>query len=123
MQLLLSDTVSSPCIGGSNDQAQYYPFALSVHAYIQCNGDSLHVRSCTAGLFWNQETKTCSHVVPLPMRSFDNSATPNQINYNSQPSTIRFDQSLDNFVDENTDEHQLYPYQYYNPYMEFNDEK
>ena len=82
------NTVPNPCLAASSEQEQYYPFAYSAHAYVQCNGDLLYVRPCSEGLYWNQEGKVCDRIetspVPGPAPALDQ--TPSyQVTYGSQP--------------------------------------
>ncbi|CAF3173272.1 unnamed protein product [Rotaria socialis] len=56
------NTVPNPCMGVFNNQERFYPFAFNSRAFLQCDGDLLHVRPCAPGLHWNQETKVCDRV-------------------------------------------------------------
>jgi hypothetical protein len=60
------NTVPNPCLAAAAEGEQYYPFAFSAHAYVQCNGDILYVRPCAAGLYWNQEAKICDRGETAP---------------------------------------------------------
>ena len=53
------DTVPNPCLAAAIEQEQYYSFAFSAQAFVQCNGEILYVQPCAAGLLWNQEAKVC----------------------------------------------------------------
>ena len=48
--------VPSPCITG---EEQFFPFAFSSRAYIQCDGELIYFQSCGSLLYWNQEEKYC----------------------------------------------------------------
>jgi hypothetical protein len=38
---------------------QFFPYAFSQHAYIQCDGDLIYFQPCSSLLYWNQEEKFC----------------------------------------------------------------
>ncbi|CAF0826045.1 unnamed protein product [Didymodactylos carnosus] len=57
--LSCSQTVPDPCSEESRELVQYYPFAFSKQAYVQCNGEITHFRPCPSGLLWSQEEKAC----------------------------------------------------------------
>ncbi|CAM4910177.1 unnamed protein product [Rotaria socialis] len=78
------NTVPNPCMGVFNNQERFYPFAFNSRAFLQCDGDLLHVRPCAPGLHWNQETKVCDRVEsPSFIRP-----TRYKINQNTQSETI-----------------------------------
>jgi hypothetical protein len=60
------DTVPNPCLAASTEPEQYYPFAFSAQAFVQCNGELLYVRPCAGGLYWNQELKICDRAETSP---------------------------------------------------------
>jgi hypothetical protein len=60
------DTVPNPCLAASTEHEQYYPFAFSAQAFVQCNGDLIYVRPCATGLYWNQENKVCDRAATSP---------------------------------------------------------
>ncbi|CAF0858709.1 unnamed protein product, partial [Didymodactylos carnosus] len=62
------ETVSNPC--SNSKLQQYYPYAFSSRAYVQCNGDLIYFKPCGTGLFWNQEQKICDRVETSPTKSF-----------------------------------------------------
>jgi hypothetical protein len=49
----------NPCLSETSEKDQYYPFAFSSSAFIQCNGELLYVQPCAAGSIWNQDLKVC----------------------------------------------------------------
>lgn len=60
------NTMPNPCLAASTEQEQYYPFAFSAQAFVQCNGDIFHVQPCGSDLYWNQEAKVCDRVATIP---------------------------------------------------------
>jgi len=84
---LLLDTVPNPCLAASTEQEQYYPFAFSAQAFVQCNGDILYVRPCASGLYWNQEAKICdrAETSPAPPPAQDQSQSYQVTYSNEQP--------------------------------------
>ena len=54
------NTVPSPCLAATPEREQYYPFAFSAQASVQCNGDLFNIQPCPGGLLWSQDLKTCS---------------------------------------------------------------
>ena len=38
---------------------QFFPYAFSQHAYVQCNGELIYFQPCGSLLYWNQEEKIC----------------------------------------------------------------
>jgi hypothetical protein len=105
------NTVPNPCMAASNDQEQYYPFAFSARAYVQCNGDILYVRPCASGLYWNQEAKICDREETSPARPAEDQPQSYQINYNSQS----YSRPTPSFSDQNR-------YRNYNPHIISNDQ-
>jgi hypothetical protein len=103
----------------SNNLEQYYPFAYSAHAYVQCNGDILYVRPCSSGLYWNQEAKICDREQTSPARPAEDQPASYQINYNSQP----YNRPLVSLADQSIDKQQGYRYRNYNPHMISNDDR
>mgnify|MGYP001950696637 CR=1 FL=1 len=79
------DTVPNPCLSASTAQEQYYPFALSTQAFIQCNGDMFYVQPCAYGLYWNQEAKVCDR---LEMLSGLTARDPLQVLYGSEQQMV-----------------------------------
>ncbi|CAF3993687.1 unnamed protein product [Adineta steineri] len=55
------EIVPNPCLTTTE---QFYPFAFSQRAYIQCDGELIHFQPCGASLFWNQEDKFCDRKRP-----------------------------------------------------------
>ncbi|CAF1251483.1 unnamed protein product [Rotaria sordida] len=55
------DVVRNPCLT-SNEQ--FFPYAFSQRAYIQCDGDIIHFQPCSTLLFWNQEETICDRKRP-----------------------------------------------------------
>jgi hypothetical protein len=102
-------------MGESNEQEQYYSYAFSTRAYIQCDGDLLHVRPCAAGLYWNQETKICDREEVSSMRSTEDQFQSYQIN-------SKLPQS-ESTVDQAADMQQGQYYQYYNPHTRTFDQR
>ncbi|CAF2917589.1 unnamed protein product [Rotaria sp. Silwood2] len=114
------NTVPNPCMGVSTDEEQYYPFAFSVHAFIQCDGDLLHIRPCAAGLYWNQENKICDREETSPTRSIEDQSQSYQINYNTQQLDPTYNRPSANSIDQIVDKQQGYRYRNYNPYTTSN---
>lgn len=85
--LLPLDTVPNPCLTAKSEEEQYFPFAFSAQAFVQCNGDLLYVQPCAPGSVWNQEAKICDRVdsppAPVPVPA-DRVASDN---YEVAPST------------------------------------
>jgi hypothetical protein len=48
--------VPNPCLT-SNEQ--FFPYAFSDRAYVQCNGDLIYFQPCGPSLYWNQVDKLC----------------------------------------------------------------
>ncbi|CAF3458145.1 unnamed protein product [Rotaria sp. Silwood1] len=115
------NTVPNPCIGVSNNEEQYYPFAFSTHAYIQCDSSLIHIRPCANDLYWNQESKTCDHEKTSPINSIDNQSQPYQMNYNTQQTETIYKRPLANFFDQMVDKQQRYRYRNYYPHIKTND--
>jgi len=112
------NTVPNPCMAASNDQEQYYPFAFSAHAYVQCNGEILYVRPCATGLYWNQEAKVCDREETSPARPAEDQPQSYQINYNTQS----YNRPKVNLADQSIDKQQGYRYRNYNPHIISNDQ-
>lgn len=106
----LIDTVQNPCIAAPDDHEQYYPFAFSAHAYVQCNGDLLYVRPCAAGLFWNQEEKICDREPTAPVRSLDQPQS-----YQIETTTKPFPSTSYGSYEKPIDRHVGSRYRNYNP--------
>jgi hypothetical protein len=106
-------------MAASNDHEQYYPFAFSAHAYVQCNGDILYVRPCAGGLYWNQEMKICDREETSPARPVGDQPQSYQINYNTQS----YNRPVVSSADENVDKQQGYRYRNYNPHVISNDQR
>jgi hypothetical protein len=100
-------------MAASNDQQQYYSFAFSAHAYVQCNGDLLYVRPCSAGLYWNQESKICDREETSPAPPALDQPQSYQITYNRPVSSL---------ADQSVDRQQGFRYRNYNPHMTSNDQ-
>ncbi|CAF1252656.1 unnamed protein product [Rotaria sordida] len=115
------NTIPNPCMSASNDEEQYYPFAFSVSAYIQCDGDLLHVRPCSTGLHWNQEKQICDREETLSMDPIEDQSQSYHINYNTQPSETTFNRPYVNFIDQIVDKQQGYRYRNYDPHTTSND--
>jgi hypothetical protein len=84
------NTVPNPCLAAASEREQYYPFAFSAQAYVQCNGDILYVRPCPDGLYWSQDAKTCDRMEKpsTPTLARDQS-TSYQVTYGTEtPSTF-----------------------------------
>jgi len=81
------DTVPNPCLAASSEREQYYSFAFSAQAFVQCNGDILYVRPCASGLYWNQEAKICdrAETSPAPPPAQDQSESYQVTYSNEQP--------------------------------------
>jgi hypothetical protein len=102
-------------MSAGNDQEQYYPFAFSSHAYVQCNGDILFVRPCSSGLYWNQERKICDREETAPARPSEDQPKSFQINYNTQETKTTYNRPLTTVTDQSVDKQQGYRYRNYNP--------
>jgi hypothetical protein len=110
-------------MAASNDQEQYYPFAFSARAYVQCNGDLLYVRPCAGGLYWNQEAKICDREETSPARPAEDQPESYQINYNSRQPKLTYNRPLVSIADQSTDRQQGYRYRNYNPHIISNDQR
>lgn len=53
--------VPNPCL---TINEQFFPYAFSQHAYIQCNGELIYFQPCGPILYWNQEEKNCDRKRP-----------------------------------------------------------
>jgi hypothetical protein len=53
--------VPSPCVTNAE---QFFPFAFSSRAYIQCDGELIYFQPCGPLLYWNQEEKFCDRKRP-----------------------------------------------------------
>jgi hypothetical protein len=114
-------------MAASSEREQYYPFAFSALAYVQCNGELVYVRPCAAGLFWNQDDKICDHAETSPARPANdqvtygyqqqqptytapmyNAPTYNAPTYNAPTPTL---------ADKSVDKSQGYRFRNYNPAM------
>ena len=58
--------VPNPCVTESD---QFFPFAYSQRAYIQCDGELLFIQPCGPLLYWNQEEKICDRKRPSNVKS------------------------------------------------------
>jgi len=112
------NTVPNPCIAASTDQEQYYPFAFSARAYVQCNGNIPYIRPCSSGLYWNQEMKICDREVTSPARPAQDQPQSYQINYNTQS----YSRPIASLADQIVDRQQGYRYRNYNPQIISNDQ-
>ncbi len=81
---MLLDTVPNPCLAASTEQEQYYSFAFSAQAFVQCNGDILYVRPCPGGLYWNQELKICDRVETSPAPVARDQSQSYQVTYGTE---------------------------------------
>jgi hypothetical protein len=120
---LFLDTVPNPCAAATNDREQYYPFAFSARAYVQCNGDILYVRPCAGGLYWNQESKVCDREETSPARPAEDQPQSYQINYNSQQPKTSYNRPSASLMDQSVDKQQGYRYRNYNPQTISNDQQ
>lgn len=120
---LLLDTVPNPCLAASTEQEQYYSFAFSSHAYVQCNGDLLHVQPCATGLYWNQDEKICDHEATPPPRPSETQQQTYQVNYNAAPSKPTYSRGTTSFVDEDVDRQQGYRYRNVSPHTKNIDQR
>jgi hypothetical protein len=118
------NTVPNPCMAASNDREQYYPFAFSAQAFVQCNGDLLYVRPCASGLYWSQEGKICDREETLPAKPSEDQPESYKINYNSeqQQTTTTTTRPSVSIIDKNIDKQQGYRYRNYNPHTITNDQ-
>ncbi|CAF0737184.1 unnamed protein product [Adineta ricciae] len=55
------EAVPNPCLTTTE---QFYPFAFSQRAYIQCDGELIYFQPCGPLLYWNQEEKICDRKRP-----------------------------------------------------------
>jgi hypothetical protein len=78
------NTVPNPCLAASTEQEQYYPFAFSAQAFVQCNGDLLYVRPCAGGLYWKQEEKICDRIETSPAAPAQDRSESYQVTYGNQ---------------------------------------
>jgi hypothetical protein len=106
-----------------NDREQYYPFAFSAHAYVQCNGDLLYVRPCAGGLYWNQEEKICAREETSPARPAEDQPQSYQIKYNSGQQQTTYNRPSVSVADQSIDRQQGHRYRNYNPHLLNNDQR
>jgi hypothetical protein len=59
--IFLKIVVPNPCLTTSE---QFFQYAFSQHAYIQCDGDLIYFQPCGPLLYWNQEEKICDRKRP-----------------------------------------------------------
>ncbi|CAF1587008.1 unnamed protein product [Adineta ricciae] len=59
--LTCREAVPNPCLTTTE---QFYPFAFSQRAYIQCDGELIYFQPCGPLLYWNQEEKICDRKRP-----------------------------------------------------------
>ena len=82
-----------------SSEQQYYAFAFSSHAYVQCNGELLYFQPCNSGLYWNQESKSCDREQIFTPRLDLDQPESYQTNYNtesySRPSVPSIERSVD----------------------------
>ncbi|UJR28695.1 hypothetical protein I4U23_009924 [Adineta vaga] len=116
------NTVPNPCLASEQEHEQYYPFAYSAHAYVQCNGDIFYVRPCAGGLFWNQESKICDREETSPARPAEDQPSSYQINYNKHESKLAYNRPTVSLTDQSIDKQQGHRYRNYNPHMISNDQ-
>jgi hypothetical protein len=116
------DTVPNPCLAASTEQEQYYPFAFSAQAFVQCNGDILYVRPCAGGLYWNQEMKICDRVETSPAPVVKDLSQSYQVTYGTeqQPTYTRPTAS---FADQTFVQPNTYQQQTYQPQIKMNDQR
>ena len=88
------DTVPNPCLAASTEQEQYYPFAFSAQAFVQCNGDLLYVQPCAGGLYWNQELKICDRIETSPTPLARDQSQSYQVTYGAQPQQQQQQQTI-----------------------------
>lgn len=55
---LLRLVVPNPCLA---ENGQYFPYAFSERAYIQCDAGGIHFQPCSSQVYWNQAEKVCAH--------------------------------------------------------------
>jgi hypothetical protein len=120
---LFIDTVPNPCLAASIEQQQYYSFAFSSHAYVQCNGDLLHLQPCATGLYWNQDEKICDHEAVSPPTPSDTQQQSYQVSYNTDVPRSTYSRGPTSFVDEGTDRQQGYRYRNYSPHTKYSDQR
>lgn len=117
------DTVPNPCLTAAQEREQYYPFAYSAHAYIQCNGEMFYVRPCPGGLTWNPATKLCGEDEASLTRLIEDQPSSYQINYNRLPSKPAYNRPVADFADQSIDKQQVLRYRNYNPQVMLNDKR
>lgn len=71
-------------MSSSTEQEQYYPFEYSSEAFIQCNGDILHVQRCPSGLHWNPVEQVCDVAVTVPSISHERQLQSYDFVYNNE---------------------------------------
>jgi len=96
------NTVPNPCLAAASEREQYYPFAFSAQAYVQCNGDILYVRPCPDGLYWSQDAKTCDRIEtsPAPPAPAREQSQSYQVTYGTEPPST-FARPITSFSDKN----------------------
>jgi hypothetical protein len=57
----LIQAVPNPCLTTTE---QFFPYAFSQHAYIQCDGELVYFQPCGPVLYWSQEGKICDRKRP-----------------------------------------------------------
>ena len=116
------DTVPNPCLAASTENEQYYPFAFSAQAFVQCNGDILYVRPCAGGLYWNQEMKICDRVETSPAPTARDQSQSYQVTYGAaqQPTYARPTAS---FSDQTFVQPTTYQQKTYQPQIQIKDQR
>jgi hypothetical protein len=111
-------------MAASTDREQYYPFAFSARAYVQCNGELLYVRPCAAGLYWNQDAKVCDREETAPARPANDQITVDSEQPQPQPQVQQptFTRPIASLVDQSVDKSQGYRYRNYKPATITNDQ-
>lgn len=60
-KFFFSQAVPNPCLTTTE---QFFPYAFSQHAYIQCDGELIYFQPCGPVLYWHQEGKICDRKRP-----------------------------------------------------------
>jgi hypothetical protein len=75
------NTVPNPCLAAAIEKEQYYPFAFSALAFVQCNGELIYVQPCPTGLYWNQDAKTCVQIETSSVTPAQDQSQSYQVTY------------------------------------------
>jgi hypothetical protein len=122
IHFIFVDTVPNPCLAASSDSEQYYPFAFSAQAFVQCNGDILYVRPCATGLYWKQDAKVCDRIETSPAPPAQDQPQAYQVTYGTEQQS-GFNRPTASFADQAIVKPQGYGQQIFRPQAIANDQR